>query len=143
MPRRRRARATLKGSITEHPAWPVLRPYVIIEPYNRDTSRIKTRHRIEVQPPPQGHILREILAIAMPCVICEQTIHPVRPRAGRRGRLYYAPTCPLDKTRTCSRQPVVGEEYTRVRQDVEAWQRAQGIARAPKRQRAEQPPLPL
>ena len=138
----RKPRRTLTGSVTQHPLWPLLRPFVVIELYGRDTSRLRTRFRIEIKPPAEGHVLRALLAISMPCVICGQLVHPVRMRAGRRSRFYYSPTCPLEVNRVCRAQRIVTEEYARVRRAVEAWQRGQA-APPPATRHARQGQLPL
>ena len=135
--RRRRPHPPLTGSITLHARWPLLRPFIIIQRYGPDTNRQKTRFRIEVRSPEEGHIRRQLLAISMPCVICGDEIHPIRLAQGR-PRLYFAATCPLDETRTCARHRAVSEEYERVRAAVEA-----SDAPMPARPRTQQPLLPL
>lgn len=103
-------------SITTNPLWPLLRQYVRIERYGRDTGPRGARWRIEVDTPKDGTILRQLLAITMPCVNCGRTINPVRLRQHEGRRLYYASTCGLDVTFTCARSAAARHEYRDVLQ---------------------------
>jgi hypothetical protein len=112
-------------SILSHYEWPILRPWIRIERYARDTGRRGARVRLEIERPDDGRVLRRLLAIVMACVSCGRDVHPVRERGGRSG-LYFAPTCPLDVTFGCARGPKASREYLDVRAAVEAWRAGGG-----------------
>ena len=112
-------------SILTHPLWPVLRPFVTIQRYGRDTGPRGARWRIEIGKPADGILLRQLLAIVMPCVHCGRPIHPVRLRGGRPG-LYFAGTCGLDVTFKCSRSAAARQEYLVVKRAMAEWQRRAG-----------------
>lgn len=107
-------------SILSHPGWPILRPYIRIERYARDTGRHGARVRLEIEPPTDGDTLRYLLTIQMACVHCRRIHNPVRPRARRPG-WYYAGSCPLRVTYGCARSRAARQEYLDVRAAVEAW----------------------
>jgi hypothetical protein len=112
-------------SILAHPDWPILRPYLRIERYGRDTGRHGARVRLEVDRPADGILVRRILGIRMPCVGCGRPISPVRCRQGL-NHMYYAPTCALDVTYRCARGRAAREEYRAVVEALEAWHRGGG-----------------
>jgi len=105
-------------SILQHPIWPELQPFVRIEIYDRDGGHEHPRHRIEIDTPPSGILLRKFLAVEMPCVVCGRTIHPLREREGR-GHLYYAATCSLDVTFACARSAAARVEYDAIKAAVD------------------------
>lgn len=111
-------------SILLHPEWPVLRPFVRVGRYARDTGPRGARVRLDVERPTDGRVMRRLQAIQMPCVTCGAPIQAVRERSGRRygGLFYYCPTCPQDVSVRCSRNPKASREVTAVREAVEAWQ---------------------
>lgn len=100
--------------ILHHPIWPDLQPFIRIEVYGRDGGPDNPRHRIEVETPPSGILLRKFLAVEMPCVVCGRTIHPIREREGR-GHLYFAATCELDVNYGCARSARARDEYNAVK----------------------------
>ena len=106
-------------SILTHPLWPELRPYVHIGVYGRDGGPDNPRHRIDVRTPDSGVVLRRLLAITMPCVVCQRPIHPVRTR--RKGPLYYAATCSLDVSYACARSAEARTEYDAVKRAMTAY----------------------
>lgn len=113
-------------SILAHPDWRLLRWYLRVERYSRDTGPNGARVRLEVDRPSDGIALRRLLAIRMPCVGCGRQISPVRTRQGLQ-HLYYAPTCPLNARYGCSRGRAAREEYLAVRAALDAWRQQQRL----------------
>ena len=105
-------------SILAQPIWPDLRPYVRIEIYARDGGAANARHRIEIDAPADGILLRKFLATVMPCVKCQRRIHPIRLRAGGQ-HVYCAATCELSVSYACARSRAARDEYDAVRAAVE------------------------
>jgi hypothetical protein len=102
-------------SITTHPTWKTIAPFITLQVYGRDNGRI----RIELKPMPPK-ILRRALRIIVACAGCGKPIRPIRKRrAPLRGEevaehMYYACTCPLPVNLSCSRSMGAKEEYLRV-----------------------------
>jgi len=110
----------LGTGIVDHPDWPLLRQYIRVERYGRDTGNHGARVRLEVDRPADGIDLRRILAISAPCVACGKPIQVVRPRQGM-NHLYLATTCPLAVAYRCARGRAARDEYVAIREAVEAW----------------------
>lgn len=106
-------------SILQHAAWPWLRDFIHIEIYGRDGQN--GRVRIEVIMPHEMD-RQAALRLTTGCVKCGRTIHPVRERTkGGRvigGRMFFAATCELEHTTSCSRSKAASLEYTRICRDV-------------------------
>jgi len=100
--------------LLDHDIWESLRPSVRIETYDRDGGHRHPRHRIEVDTPADGILVRKFLAATIPCVVCGQRIHPVRQRQSKAVHLYIAVTCPLDVSYACARSAKAAEEYRRI-----------------------------
>lgn len=96
--------------------FPVIEPYIKIEPYEREGGVSNPRDRIEIWSWIPPEVKRQALAFVMPCVACGAPIHPFRQR--ENGHLYYAATCPWTVTLRCSRGKAAREEYLRVRAAV-------------------------
>jgi len=95
--------------------------FIHVEPYRREklaSNRKKARVRIEVLPMPL-FLEHRALFFTMPCVACGAAIHPFRRRGkagrGATGRMYYAPSCPLDVNIGCSRGAAAKKEYEDIR----------------------------
>lgn len=98
--------------LTEHPLWPLIRPYIRIETYDRDGGHAHPRHRIEIDAPPDSDAV--LLAVEVHCVCCRRPIHPIRQRNGGRKGLYVAVTCDLGRTLGCARSVAARHEYERI-----------------------------
>lgn len=110
-------------SITCHPDWPLIRPWIVIQRYGRDTGPNGARARIEFKRPHDGVLVRRFLALTMPCVACGRTIHPIRERGGQwNGQLYYAATCDSSITLSCRNGGKSRQEYMAVRRAIAEWQ---------------------
>jgi len=75
----------------------------------------KSRPRIEILSMPLK-VEAKALVFTMPCVACGAAIHPFRARSGRSQRggatgIFYAPTCPQEVSRGCSRGKAAKQEY--------------------------------
>jgi len=100
-----------------------LRPYLDMQAYARDTSRTKTRHRIEFKPLPH-RLARRAIEERAPCARCGTLMHPIRARKppppallpdainGTVGGIYYSPTCPQHTSLRCSRGSAAANDYT-------------------------------
>lgn len=109
-------------SIINHPFWPQLKPYCIIETYDRDGSANDPRVRIEFKKLPKT-LTEQARSLTVDCASCGETINPIRARnssakRGSSGHLYYAATCPLHKNIGCSRGKAAKEEYILVKENV-------------------------
>jgi len=102
------------SSILEHKDWPTLRPFLRVERYGRDTGPRGARSRLECRRPGDGRVMRQLLALSMPCVHCGRTVHPIRERQGMGNRMYFTCTCGLDVTFVCARSGEAREEYRKV-----------------------------
>lgn len=109
-------------SILDHQIWPILQPFVRIETYDRDGGHASPRHRIEVETPPDGDLLRAFIAVRMPCVVCGRMINPIRLREGGESiKLYFAATCELALTYACARSGAARDEYEAVVSAMAGW----------------------
>lgn len=108
-------------SLLDHEAWPDLVPYVRIQTYDRDGGHDHPRHRIEVDRPSSGILVRRFLAMEMPCVACGRSIHPIRQRKGPDVSLFIAVTCGLDVNYGCARGNAARDEYERIVAAVQGW----------------------
>jgi len=115
---------SVPNSITFHPLWPELQPYVKDEPAP-DAKGRKSRVRLELVGLPD-HLARKALKMEVACVSCGQPIFPIRARRGapKRGEeehapgipkhLYIAVACPLQVSIGCSRGRAASVEYSRI-----------------------------
>jgi hypothetical protein len=95
------------------PAWERLKPYLVIDIYDRDGSAIEPRIRIGFDNMPD-ELGREMSFIAMPCVACGTANHPLRRRVGDPwSRLYYGPACQVAVRPACSKGRAASLEYQR------------------------------
>lgn len=103
-------------SLLIQPLWPMLKPYLVVEHYDRDGGHDDPRIRIELRDLPAD--LATVAAdLLMPCVTCHRRIFPLRQREGDPwSRLYYAPTCSLERNVACSRSGPARVEYDRFRE---------------------------
>jgi hypothetical protein len=106
-------------SITSHPLWEDLKPFIIIETYDRDGGHPNPRHRIELSIPLHHPLFLQAIAISIPCAACKSLISPFRTRNPKlrgnpSGRLYFAATCPLNVNTSCSRGLAAKYEYINV-----------------------------
>lgn len=108
------------SSIVDHPVWPAIRPYVVIQHYGRDVGPRGTRWRIEVCPP-SWPTADAWLTLETPCCAeCGRSMHPFRQRQdGSWRQIYFAAACPASVSLSCSRGKLAADEYLRVRADVE------------------------
>ena len=91
--------------------------FKVVEPYFLIRYRKHDGHWIELRPmPPKVEALA--LKFTMPCVCkkCERQMHPFRLRVskskrGKPGKMYYAPTCPTDVNKGCSKGHDATAEY--------------------------------
>lgn len=112
-------------SILLHPLWPEIRHFVRVEIYAPDGGYEKPRFRLEFKKDVPGDMAQRWTAITVPCVHCDEPVHPIRARrpGGRtvpRGHLYIAPACSLDVRKGCSRGNAVHHEYLKIRADIES-----------------------
>ena len=103
-------------SILAHPEWPRIRPFIRIDYYGRDTSRHKTRFRIELKNVPKGDA-PWLLAVRIPCVACEKIIQPIRGRNGKATHLYYGCSCSPPHQRGRAAR----DEYNAVEAHIKTW----------------------
>jgi hypothetical protein len=104
-------------SILHHEAWPAIRPYVILEFYERDTTSKGPRHRVEVRAPTHQQAVAWSRLTA-PCVACGNITEPFRFRARERGRrIFYACSC---HKLGCCRGTAARQEYDAIEADVKA-----------------------
>ncbi len=102
-------------SITIHPIWYRIRPYLTVDRYDRDGGHEDPRIRIGFSGMPT-QLGVEAAYIQMPCVepSCQRPINPLRRREGDDwSRLYYAPCCPVTTRASCSRGGAAADEYNR------------------------------
>lgn len=104
--------------ITGTSFWPVIRPWIKTERYDREGGGSRNpRYRIEIHSNIPDVIVTQALAFEMPCVHCRRSIHPFRrrvPVTRGLGHLYYAACCPLSVEVACSRSRDAADEYKRV-----------------------------
>jgi hypothetical protein len=96
-------------SLLSNPEWDKIAPFIYVNYYNKDTSKHKTRFRLEVRGAPET-----VLNITDTCVVCGMPIHPVRERKGALGK-YLAVTCDLATNISCARQKKASNEYNNLR----------------------------
>lgn len=95
------------------PAWERLKPYLLIDSYDRDGSAVEPRIRIGFVDLPDA-LGREMSFVTMACVACGAANHPLRKRVGDGfDRLYYAPACPVAVRPACSKGRAANLEYQR------------------------------
>jgi hypothetical protein len=107
-------------SITSHPIWERVRPYLTIDHYDRDGGHADPRIRIGFSGLPQPLGI-EAAHVQMRCVepSCQRPINPLRRREGDDWtRLYYAPCCPVTTRARCSRGAAAAAEYDRFKSPV-------------------------
>ena len=93
--------------------WPLLKPYLVIDEYDRDGSADDPRIRIGFDNMPL-ELGRTMSFVSMPCVACGTANHPLRVRVGDdTSRLYYAPCCPVAVRPACSKGRAATLEYER------------------------------
>jgi hypothetical protein len=98
-----------------HPLWPLIRPWVKIQTYDRDGGHADPRHRIELDAPDNDAFRAVVLAVTVPCVACGAVIHPIRSRAAdTHGNLYIAVTCPLNVRMGCARGGAASDAYDQI-----------------------------
>lgn len=104
-------------SLTQHPLWPALQPFVLGYTYkSRDGTRFTSRFDMRRLKNASPMLLKSFLKMEMPCVRCGETIHPVRVRtAGPGGRLkqsgfYASSTCPASVNSGCARSRAASDE---------------------------------
>lgn len=103
-------------SIVFHPLWELLRPYLHVSLYDKDGGHQDPRIRIDLRDLPAELAISAADAI-MKCVACRTRIFPLRQREGDPwSRLYYAPTCTLERSLACSRSPQAHIEYERFKE---------------------------
>jgi len=108
-------------TLTEHPLFAKLKPFVRIELYSRDGGHKNPRFRISLRDREMDErLLLKAGLVQVHCVACGAVINPVRRSAGRTSYVYIAVTCPLALNIACSRNPAARDEYQRVRAAVEA-----------------------
>ncbi len=101
-------------ALIEHALWPSLAPYIRVEDYDRDGGHAHPRHRLEVVAPANGILLRQLLAMEVPCAACGSAVHPVRQRQSTSVHLYLAVACPLDKRYACARSSAAAKAYDEI-----------------------------
>lgn len=109
-------------SITVHPLFERLAPYIKIEMYARDGGHQKPRRRIELNSQLMDKdLLQAALAVTVACCACGQAISPFRPRqkgsgerAGPPRHVYVAVACDLATNLGCSRGTAARDEYIRI-----------------------------
>ncbi len=111
-------------SLTAHPLWSEIAPFIRIEVYAKDGGHKKPRFRLEFSGGVTQAQKRKWIDITTPCAACGSTIHPVRERkpvckAPNIGRIYIAPCCPLSVNAGCSRGNAAHDEYLAIRKTVE------------------------
>src|SRR5262245_30764803 len=99
-------------SLLDHPSWSVVAPFIQVLPYGRDTSRQKTRFRLELV---GDYGLAYVLDLTDVCASCGAVIHPFRARHTRPCTVYVAVTCELAVNVACSRSRAAADEYNRIR----------------------------
>jgi hypothetical protein len=102
-------------SIVFDPIWKRIASYLHIVECAQDGGVDDPRIRIEFLYVPEP-LMRELVAVQMPCVACERPNNPLRRREGDAwdmGRLYYAPACPITVRMACSRGRAAELEYER------------------------------
>lgn len=104
----------LDVSLTLHPIWERLQPYLHIEVAPRDGGSLEDpRIRIGFSDLPEA-FGRELVEITLPCVSCLRPIHPLRRREGDGfDRLYLAVCCPVGVRSKCSKTRAAMLEYQR------------------------------
>lgn len=100
------------AALEMHPLWPRIKGFLHVEPYGKDTSRKKVRHRIEFQEMPR-ELADKAVEQKVPCINCGRSISVVRARHGE-GSLYYSPACPQTESLSCSRGRAASDEYESV-----------------------------
>lgn len=102
-------------SITRHPDFLKIKPYIKLSFYKRDANEERgPRWRIGFYEMPK-EILKIALKLEMPCVSCGEKIYPIR---GSVKGLYYSCTCMLKKSLACCRKKEAEVEYYTVREHV-------------------------
>lgn len=106
--------------ILSHPLWPLVRPWITFEVYDRDGGHAHPRYRLECHPPPSPSLRKVLLDIETTCARCGKTIHPIRARKGsRHNQLFLAVSCDLDTCYGCSRGPEARDAYIAIRLDLQ------------------------
>lgn len=109
------------------PEWERLKPYLVIDLYDRDGSAREPRIRIGFDDMPDS-LGREMAMLIMPCVTCQRPNHPLRRREGDPwSRLYYGPCCPVAQRPACSKGRAASLEYERFK-GVEAKRPSQQLS---------------
>jgi hypothetical protein len=96
----------IRGHLPCHPAWPLIRRYLVIQNWPPTLQRGTFPTRLERLEIDRSSLLIEqqlaLLAIEMPCVTCGRMIHPVKKRKNWRT-LYVHVTCDTTVKVGCSR----------------------------------------
>ena len=102
-------------TLTDHPLWLRLLPFLYAPAYDRDGGHAHPRHRLEVHDPKDARLRALLLAIRIDCAAgCGRLIHPVRERDERAHTLYLAVSCDWRVTYGCSRTDAASDEYERI-----------------------------
>jgi len=110
-------------SLTEHPLWPLLRPLIRVETYDRDGGHEHPRHRLEFDAPlNKPEFCDQLLGLTIRCASCSREIHPIRARNGHGRHFFVAVSCELSHTFGCARSHAARDEYLRI---LDALQRGQ------------------
>src|SRR5580765_7165526 len=92
--------------VLDHPMWPLIRPWIHVETYDRDGGHTHPRHRFEIVLPRNVAFRSALLDVECPCCACGAVVHPFRAREGDAAdstRLYVAVACELAKGYGCAR----------------------------------------
>ena len=100
-------------SLTAHPEWKNISPWIRIVAYDRDGGHAHPRKRINIAPIDDVKLAEFLQSLTMPCVTCGREIHPIR-FSRDWNMMYVAVTCPLTISIACARARAASEEYTRI-----------------------------
>jgi len=108
-------------TLLDHPEWPLLRPYVVVKPTERQ--------QLEVTRPDDMALLQTFLKLTTVCVACDEVYLPVHPRKLSTkddlrphpvGGMFLRCCCPK---RRCSRTKAARTEKALLVVALDAWKR--------------------
>lgn len=112
-------------SMTHHPLFKQIAPYIKIEKYARDGGHKNPRRRIELRSDIPVQLVKKALGLEVKCCACSNPIHPFRPRLRGQGdrpeiprHIYVAVACDLATSVGCSRGLSAKNEYLQIEKTV-------------------------
>lgn len=112
---KKKAQRKVFDSITEHPFWKEIKPFVRFEIYRREGGGSRNpRFRIGLSNSITHELACEALLVKIGCATCGDSISPFRFRDKGRKNIYFAATCPLRVSIGCSRSSKASEEYKKI-----------------------------